>query len=219
MDKSRASASLDVLYYGRETRSSLGWLVLSLFLGGTPLAVYLTAHEAPISNLMLALIMGIPTFVMSLVDLGKARALVLIPEARRLRYIEGFFGRRTVREFSYDEVREVQLTQKQVQTHGGDGGGGTIGWWDIRIVLTGQREILLEETSTQRANRLARHLGTALGIHPLMDGKSVPVLMQTLTRPGTLSKWTIVTHTIFFTLGAVIIALCIALAFLRFLKH
>ena len=92
-------------------------------------------------------------------------------------------------------------------------------WVEIRIVFTGQREVLLEETSFERAIREARHLGAALGIHPLMDGKSVPVLMQALTRPGTLSKWTVVTHTVFFALGAVVIALCIVLAFLRFLKH
>jgi hypothetical protein len=219
MEQRRAAPPVDVAYYGRETRSSLGWLVLSLFLGGSGLAVYLTTPGAPVANLFMALILGVPTFVLSMLDLGKARALILNSETRRLRYLEGFFARRTVREFSYDEVREVQLIQKQIPSGGGSRGAGSMGWLEIHIVLSGQREIFLEETSTDRASRCVRHLAAALGVPALVNGKPLTVSMGAVPHTGSRSTLSILSRVLLCILAAVIFTLVIVDLWLRYLKH
>lgn len=214
MEETRAAA-VDVAYYGREIRSSLGWLVLSLFFGGSGLAVYLTTPGAPVANLWVAAILGLPTLLLSLVELGKSRALILNPGTRRLRYLEGFFARRTLHEFSYDQVREVHLLSKKIPGGGGSRGSGAMEWWDLRIVLADQREILLQETSTDRACRLARHLGAAFGVQPTLNGQPLTVAFGPSNR---LSPFQVVIHTAFLILAAVMLAVGIILAGLHYLK-
>jgi hypothetical protein len=215
MNESSAAGPVDVAYYGRQTRSSLGWLVLSLFLGGSPLAVYFTTPEAPVADLVLALILGIPPFVMSLVDLGKAQAVILSPASRRLRYLEGFFARSTTRDFSYDEVREVHLTQKRITVHR----GGATGWCEIRIVFSGARELVLEETSFERASHRARHLGAALGVQPRLDGKPLTASLQPAIRAGIRPPWAVVSYGILLAFAAFVFAVAVAQAWLRYLKQ
>ena len=150
----------EVVYRGKHRRSSLFWLLLSLFLGGSCLGVYFTTPEAGPVMLFQAIAFGLPPFWMSLMDLGKSHGLILNPRTRQLQIVEGFFGRRKTRVYSYDEVREINLTH----------------WngWRLETGIGGDEAIVLVGWDYSEAARLARHLGDVFGMIPHFNGEHLP---------------------------------------------
>jgi hypothetical protein len=158
----------EVVYRGRQFRSSLQWLALALFLGGSPLVVYFTMPDPKPATLALAVILGVPLFWLSLHDLGKSTGLILNPGTRQLKYVEGLFSRREVRVHAYEDVREVRLVHRYHPTSKGAAGAE----WCVQIAVAQGECIVLVEGDHRKAARLARTLeATILGVPPRMDGE------------------------------------------------
>jgi hypothetical protein len=96
------------VYAAQTRRSSLLWLALSLFLGGGPLVVYFTQPGAPAANAVLAVMLGVPCFAMSIRELVVRRAIVVDRDGGRLLYGEGFLRLR-VRDVRFDDVALVEV--------------------------------------------------------------------------------------------------------------
>jgi hypothetical protein len=168
----------EVVYRGRQLRSSMVWLALAVFLGGSPLAVYFTMPDPKPATLVPAIVLGVPLFAMSLVDLGKSNGLILNPRTRQLIYVEGFFARRRARVYPYDDVREVHLVRRHaMNTKGAPEAAG-----HLRIEVGPKDRIVLEEWSLKEAARRARYLGATFGIQPRMDGEPLYVEMEAVPR-------------------------------------
>jgi len=196
----------EVVYRGRQLRSSLLWLALALFLGGSPLAVYVTMPEAKPATLALAIVLGLPLFALSLVDLGKSTGLILNRGTRQLKYVEGFFARRNSRVYSFDDVREVHLLRRTFA----DRKGTPEAEWCLRIDVGPKESIVLEEWSYKEAARRARSLAATFGIQPRINGEPLYIEMEAVPRPGTRSSsWKTV------ALTALIMALAILAAAYR----
>ena len=97
-----------IFYHGRYRQASLFWLVVSLFFSGTFLSVYFSVPGAPLADLLGALILGGPPFVLSMIHLGRYKAVILLPDLRRFQFVSGFFHRRTIQEHDYAEVVRVE---------------------------------------------------------------------------------------------------------------
>ena len=159
----------EVVYRGRQLRSSLIWLVLAFFLGGSCLAVYFTMPNPKPAALVLAIVLGLPLFAMSMVELGKSTGLILNPATRQLKFVQGFFARRKSSVHSYDDVRGVTLLHRY---HPGQKQSLEAAW-SIRIDVERNESLILEEWSHEEAVRRARYLGTTFGIQPSLDGEPV----------------------------------------------
>jgi len=203
----------EVVYRGRQLQSSLLWLALALFLGGSPLAVYFTMPDAKPATVVLALVLGLPLFAMSLVDLGKSKGLILNPRTRQLKYVEGFFARRKARVYSYDEVREVHLLRRYYPNNKGTPEAG----WSLRIEVGSKEAIVLEEWSYKEAARRARYLGATFEIQPRIDGEPLYVEMEAVPRPGTHRRS--LTEFVFYGLGALILVMGILYGCQRYLAR
>ena len=153
-----------IFYHGRYRRTSLFWLIVSLLFGGTFLCVYFTVPDAPVADLIGAVILGVPPFVLSMISLGRYKAVILLPDLRKLCYVSGLFQRRTIGEHDYSEVSEVEALQGPETDEPYEMG------WITRITLTGGKAIILEESSRGVARDHVSGLRVELGlVHPGED--------------------------------------------------
>jgi hypothetical protein len=166
----------EVIYRHTERRSSFFWLLLALFLGGSPLAVYFTTPDAGPATLLLAIGFGLPLFCMSLMDLGKSNGVILNPRTRQLKFVEGFFSRRKTRVYSYDDIREVHLTRNLHRDTD----------WCLRTGLDQGQTIVLEGWSYDEAAVLARYLGAVFAMIPRVNGEPLPA--QTVDVPSWMTN-------------------------------
>jgi hypothetical protein len=203
----------EVVYHGRELRSSVLWLVIALFLGGSPLAVYFTTSRPLLSQLVLAAVLGLPLFALSLHDLGKSTGLVLDGRTRRLKYIKGFFDRRTARVYAYDQVREIHLTRNYFP----NAKGAPIAYWHLLIHLNPKETLVLEEWSHEEAARRARYLGAAFGVSPRIDDETYKeVVMGPAPRLGIDRRFFL--YLVFYGLGALVLVMSMIWGWARYFR-
>ena len=200
----------EVVYYGKQVRSSLQWLAVALFLGGSPLAVYFASPQPGLSQQVLALVLGVPLFALCLVDLGKSKGVILNPASRQLKYVEGFFSRREAQVYSYDEVRGVYLRTGRYSTSKGVSENCLY----LHLDVGRNRIIVLQEWSWPEAKRRARYLAAAFGVEPRLDDDPLRVEIETAPRPGTDQRF--YTYLVCYGLGALILVLAFLYGMLRY---
>jgi hypothetical protein len=157
----------EAVYYERELGSSLTWLILALFLGGCPLAVYYTSPEPDRSQVLLAAALGLPVLALSIRDLGISRALFLDPLRLQLNYV---FTRRKTEVHSYTEVRDLHLIRGTRNPQ-----GQARHSWCLILTLAGERQIVMEYGSLEEAERCAGYLGRVFAVQPRMTPVLVPL--------------------------------------------
>ena len=155
-------ATPQLAYHGRYRQDSLFWLTLAGLLGGLPLAVYLTSPEATAGNLVLAVVCGLPLFILSLYSLGRSKTVLLFRGERKLVFLEGMFHHRRRTEYSFSDVKEVHLVLG-ILSNNNRGASSKISWYSVHLKMTDGSELVLDERSSTHATTTTMKLSKTLG--------------------------------------------------------
>lgn len=144
-------------YASRSGRDSLFWLGIALVFGGVPLVIYYTTPEGTWVNLLLAPLLGLPPFVVSLVYVGRTDVLVLLPDRAKMRFIRSLFQVRQAREYAFSDAVRVEATTTAI-------GSSTSAWHEVHVCLKNGQWLALRMPDSTRAKLRAFEIAKVLGV-------------------------------------------------------